>query len=297
MKLRFHLRNDGDRDFRITVLDKTLLLARKGTRGSHAVVELDEFRFRYQGEADKFFEPYLAAGLRISLETDIPIHDSQPAPSAAPAVRRHVPGSVLPNSGGVGDSAQRVRTINEGEVGVSVLGHLDLGGEKIRTIDQSGGRGDTVFASGSQSVDLDMEEPLRTKRMPHSGDERKQSPPDDLTVGRPTIAEPLSEIPKKAAGKSGGASGGAVLKKASKAAAGKSTESAEKDGGINLASLIDDMIEPPPDAKIADSKGPATKSKPAARKSATRKSAKSGTKTKAPAAKAPKAPKEGVLSL
>jgi len=235
MKLKFHLTNTGNRGFRITVLDKTLLLSRKGTRGSHAVVNLDEFRFRYRGEAAKFFEPYLAAGLHISLETDIEIHTNHPAPSAAPAVRQHTPGSVLPNRDGVGDSNQQTRTIAEGKAGISVLGHLDLAGEKIKTIDQSGGRGDKAFAAGSQSIDLGMDEPLRQTRLPHSGGSLEQPPSTEPVLERPTIADPLLDNLTKAAQKS-----------SADDAAEKLAKTAEEEGSINLANLIGDRPTPPP---------------------------------------------------
>lgn len=216
MKLRFKLVNTNPkRGFRLMCLDRPLLLESAGKRGSTAVVGLDEWRFRYRGEALKVLQPLVEAGLRIELDTDIcQMPQKSEAPVAATASRSV---NRRPET-----EPTTVRPIHQSEGGISHFGRLDLNeGPAIRSFGTDAG-GAAAFASQQLHLDVDgtRGSGQEVRRLPHSTGVLEAPPSRGPVPAKGTLAEMAEE----------GNHDEAVLRKAADlaAAAMKKTAAPEK---------------------------------------------------------------------
>lgn len=172
MKINFRLRNTGSRSMRLNCLDRALLLEPDGVRGCEAVVGLDEWRFRYRGEANKVLKPYIEAGLRIIIETDLdqtPLNSNLSLRSVQPTVK---PVMV--------SNEPEVTTIYDSNRQIGTLGRINIEEKprpRVVSPKPPSKTGIQKTLINNLTAEQSSEVPQEITRVPHSSEELQAPPP------------------------------------------------------------------------------------------------------------------------
>jgi len=201
MTLKFHLTNTSGRPIKlVNCLRGPMWVAARGTRGSTVTVELDQWVFASQGSFRKIMAPFVASGLKITIETDLEciglgedVRTGEPkAPEVQvvpPVVESPAPQSVL-------------RPIHEGIPRVTTLGQIDLSGDEMVQLGKTGGRGDRAFVSGVLRTPMEDGMPQKIKRIPGAKGGITPEPPREsrpevpahVTKGLDVIVDPAQAV-------------------------------------------------------------------------------------------------------